>query len=212
MPIFTPRGLKIRIDTDVAFTYIARVSPPVSPFKVLKTVEGFQFLPGMLSIIAGLICFLTKQSFANIIIIVGSACFLGSIMAISGIVLGWSLIKISRVLSLFSGYGIYLIIIVLTGLLMVGWKGLLAYYIAKIGITTMFFAIDYLRQFYSLKLYGDKLTDSERYFFNTIRLYLISLNREIDLDLKEGEVESGVWKKPLSDLVKEWPEVTNRFY
>lgn len=54
MTIITPRGLKVRIPVPYAFALMARLYPEVSPFRVLKTTEGIESIPGMLAFTFGI--------------------------------------------------------------------------------------------------------------------------------------------------------------
>ena len=45
MPIYTPRGLNIRVEIPYAFALMARLTPQVEPVAVLKTTEGLEFKP-----------------------------------------------------------------------------------------------------------------------------------------------------------------------
>lgn len=57
MAIYTPRGLKIRLSVDHAFTLMARLFPDVDAFKILKTTEGLESIPATLAFITGLASF-----------------------------------------------------------------------------------------------------------------------------------------------------------
>ncbi len=62
MAIFTPRGLKIRLATDLAFTYLARLHPKFTAFQVLKTVEGIDLIPSTFAFATGLYLFFKDYS------------------------------------------------------------------------------------------------------------------------------------------------------
>ncbi len=58
MPVFTPRGLKIRFDSPYVFSLIGRVwskDRKRDAFRVLKTCEGVEQLDTMLAYVAGLV-------------------------------------------------------------------------------------------------------------------------------------------------------------
>ncbi|MDP9176149.1 MAG: hypothetical protein M3O61_00555 [Gemmatimonadota bacterium] len=55
MPIFTPRGLKIRLDPVYAFTLLARLERAVPPIEVLKTTEAVENAPSLAGIVAAVV-------------------------------------------------------------------------------------------------------------------------------------------------------------
>lgn len=77
MPIYTPRGIKIRIAVSYAFGLMTRLYPEVSPFRILKTTEGIESLPAMFAIISGIIGFLMQLPPLQIGLAAGIAQLLG---------------------------------------------------------------------------------------------------------------------------------------
>ncbi len=70
MPIYTPRGLKVRLSIDYAFALMARLHPGVNAFQVLKTTEGIESLPQSFAFLAALFCFVLKLTPSQIGVVV----------------------------------------------------------------------------------------------------------------------------------------------
>ncbi|MEI6455439.1 MAG: hypothetical protein WCO93_04050 [bacterium] len=132
MAIFTPRGLKIRLPIEVAFTYIARLYPKYTAFQVLKTTEGIESLPSFFGFFTGLYVFIGQFSPTNIAVVVGLATLLAGIISAGGL---FSLIPyitpLFTGLSYLKGFGFFTGAIIILGLLIVGWKGTLFYFIGR---------------------------------------------------------------------------------
>jgi hypothetical protein len=131
MPIYTPRGLKIRIAVPYAFGLMARLSPTVSPFRVLKTTEGLESLPGMLAFIAGIVAFVMRLPPLHIGLAVGVGQVLGVLINLFGVYLIPGLVPLGTLYSYFAGYGIFLVTAAVVGFLFAGWQGVLAFFLGQ---------------------------------------------------------------------------------
>ena len=211
MAIFTPRGLKIRLATDVAFTYIARLHPKFTAFQVLKTVEGIELIPSCLAFFTGLYVFLNYFSPSEIAIYVGIASLIGGLITTFGLFLLPFLVRFITGLSYLKGYGIFSIAIIITGLLTVGWKGTLFYFIGRYVAKFIIYIIDTWQMIITSKKTGSVLTASERNFFNAYRLHATRIGVTTSLKLEKGEIESGKWELPFNILQLKWPDVVARF-
>ena len=123
MAIFTPRGLKIRLQTELAFTYIARLHPRFTAFQVLKTVEGIELIPSIFAFATGLFTFFNNYSPTDIAIYVCIATIIGGLITAFGLYVIPFLVRFITGLSYLHGFGIFTISIIIIGLLTVGWKG-----------------------------------------------------------------------------------------
>jgi hypothetical protein len=211
MAIFTPRGLKIRLRTDLAFTYIARLYPKFSPFQILKTVEGIELIPSTFAFATGLYLFLNDFSPTDIALYVGIATVIGGLITAFGLYVIPFMVRFITGLSYLHGFGIFTIAIIVTGLLTIGWKGTLFYFIGRYAASLIIFFIDTWQMKMAHKKVGFALTASERNFFNSYRLHASRIGVTTNLELEDGEVESGKWKLPFMMLQLKWPEVTARF-
>jgi len=107
MAIYTPRGLKIRIAVPYAFGLMARLHPKVTPFRILKTTEGIESLPGMLAFIAGIIAFALHLPPLQIVLIVAAIQLVGKLINAFGLYIVPGLVNLGTLFSYISGYGIY---------------------------------------------------------------------------------------------------------
>ncbi len=211
MAIFTPRGLKIRLKTDLAFTYIARLHPRFSAFQVLKTVEGIELIPSFVAFAAGLYTFYMGFSPNEIALYVGIATVLGGLITTFGLYVVPFLVRFITGLSYLHGFGIFTIVIVVFGFLTVGWKGILFYFIGRYTASIVIFILDAWQLKNVSKKVGIQITPVERNFFNAYRLHASRAGITTDLELEVGEVQSGKWNIPYSALQLNWPEITARF-
>jgi len=211
MAIFTPRGLKIRLATDLAFTYIARLQPKFTAFQVLKTVEGIELIPSTFAFITGLYLFLNDYSPTDIAIYVGLATLIGGLITTFGLYVIPFMVRVITGLSYLHGFGIFTIGIIVTGLLTIGWKGTLFYFIGRYSAALILFIIDTWQMKMAHKKTGFALTASERNFFNSYRLHASRIGVTTSLELEDGELESDKWKLTYMMLQLKWPEVTARF-
>lgn len=212
MAIYTPRGLKIRLPVDLAFTYIARLYPRYSAFQVLKTTEGIELLPSLFAFFMGLWVFLNHLSPTYIAINVGFATlFAGLIRAYGLFHLIPFMTPFFTGLSYIKGFGLFTITIIIVGLLVVGWQGVLFYFIGRYIAGAINGIIDIYQMKRIFKKTGFPLTASERNFFNAYRLHASRIGVTVNLEIEDGEIESGKWKLPFTILQLKWPEVVARF-
>lgn len=211
MAIFTPGGLKIRLQTELAFTYIARLHPNFTAFQVLKTVEGIEGIPGTFAFVTGLFTFFNDYLPTDIAIYVGIGTVIGGLITAFGIYVIPFLVRFITGLSYLHGFGVFNISIIIIGLLTVGWKGILFYFIGRFTASLIILSIDFWQTKKIKDKVGFPLTRSERNFFNAYRLHASRIGVSTNLELEDGEVESGKWKLPYTILKSKWPEVTARF-
>lgn len=211
MAIFTPRGLKIRLATDLAFTYIARLQPKFTAFQVLKTVEGIELIPSTFAFVTGLYIFFNKYSPTDIAIYVGVATVIGGLIKAFGLYVIPFMVRFITGLSYLHGFGIFTIVIIITGVLTIGWEGTLFYFVGRYTASFFLFIIDTWQTKMTHKKTGFALTASERNFFNSYRLHASRIGVTTSLELEDGELESGKWELPYMMLQLKWPEVTARF-
>ncbi len=211
MPIYTPRGLKVRLSMDYAFALMARLYPKVSAFEVLKTTEGIESLPQAFAFIAALICFFLKLSPLQIGLIVFIVTFLFSLMTRYGFYVFPSIVKIGTIYSYLAGFGLLLIILCVVGFYLVGWRGVLAYFIARFleGVIAKVLDVRETRMY--LKEIGEPLTASERNFINAYRLHANRVGVTTDVSVEDEEREKENWESTFMDLAMKYPEVVARF-
>ena len=211
MAIYTPRGLKIRLDTDLAFTYIARLYPTPTAFQVLKTTEAIELIPSLLSFYAGLYTIFTKSPMVDIAICVGIATLVGGILNVIGFYPIPFLVPISTAISYIYGYGLFSLAIILGSIFTVGWHAIIYFVVGRYSAFLILYLIDNIQMRYKFKKTGMAITVSERSFFNAYKYYARQLGITTSLQLNEGERESGRWILPFKKLNSDWPEITAEF-
>lgn len=210
MPIFTPRGLKIRLSTDLAFTLLARLHPKVKAFEVLKMVEGIELLPTISAFTVGLFLLSFEYSPIQVGIWVCLATVSSGILYLHGIFPSF-LIRLSSHLSVISGYGLFTIIIIIVGLLFSGWMALVFYFVGRYSASVILYMVELIISRNWSKNCGFSVLGSEINFFNAYKFCARKIDVTSSIDLKEGELEDGHWFRPFFILEREWPIITGRF-
>lgn len=211
MAIYTPNGLKIDIDTKLAFTYIARIYPKYSAYKILKTVEGLELLPGTLAVLSGICCFIFGFSTLNIALYTGLFTLLGGLIIRFGIFIFPRLMMILITIGTLNSYLLLYVIVIIIGLITVGWRGILFFFIGRYGAGLLNEGIEFISMKIAHKKFEILLSTSERNFFHSYRLHAIRMGLSKDLNLKDGELESDNWKAPFKDLKQKIPSLTEMF-
>lgn len=211
MPIYTQRGLKIRIAVPYAFGLMARLHPKVTPFRVLKTTEGIERLPGMLAFIAGMIAFFLRISPIQIALVVAAGEFTGMLINACGIYILPGLVGLGTLYSYISGYGIYLIAVTIAGSVLGGWQSVAAFFVGKVISYIIWLVVESWRVRRSEKLTGHPFTGSEMSFFNAYRLHASRTGTSTDICLTDEELEEDRWRTTFERFAMEWPEVVQRF-
>ena len=211
MAIYTPRGLKVRIAIPYAFGLMARLYPKVSPFRILKTTEGIESLPGMLAFGAGIIAFVSRMPPLQIGLTVGGAQLSGVLINLFGFYIIPGLIPLSTLCSYISGWGIFLIVASVVGFIFAGWQGVLAFFIGKVIVMAISQVLDFCQARRSYKLIGYPFTSSEVHFFNAYLLHASRLGITTDIDLKDEEMSEDHWGPVFENFALKWPEVVSRF-
>ena len=211
MAIYTPRGLKIRISVPCAFALMTRLHPKVTPFRILKTTEGIESLPGMLTLIAGLVTFALHLPPIQIAMVVVLSYLAGFLINALGLYIVPGLVGLGTLYSYIDGYGIYLIVVVITGYVLGGWQAVAAYFIGSIMAAVIGHFLEFwkIRRYY--KLTGHPLTGSEVSFFNAYRLHASRNDITTDIDLSDDEMKEDYWGSTFQQFVTDWPEVVRRF-
>lgn len=211
MAIYTPRGLKIRIAVPYAFGLMARLHPKVTPFRILKTTEGIESLPGLLAFVAGLVAFGLHLPPTQIALVVGVSQLAGTLINALGLYTIPGLVGLGTVYSYISGYGIYLIAVTVTGFVLGGWQAVAAFFAGKIIAFIIGEAIEFWQTNRYHKLTGHALTGSEISFFNAYRLHASRIGVTTEIDLSNDEMEEDHWGTTFHRFAMDWPEVVQRF-
>lgn len=190
---------------------MARLYPEVDAFKILKTTEGLESIPGMLSFIVGLISFYLGLDPYQIALYTFTASIVGTIITTFGIYIIPGLTQLGTFYSYVSGFGILLIILSTYGFVSVGWQGVVAFFIGKLiaGIINTGIGFWNTKRIYSQL--GIPMTMSEINFFNAYRLYASEIGKSTEIAVTDEELTEENWKECYEDLALKWPEVVQRF-
>jgi hypothetical protein len=141
MPIFTPRGLKIRLDPIYAFTLLARLEPAVPPVEVLRTTEAVENAPSLANTVAAAIAIAFAVSPSAIFWASFTASVIVGTMMRYGTFVIPGLIPLARVYSRFSGWGLFFVAIAIFAWTTLGWRAAGVYAAAHIvaGTVNWFF-------------------------------------------------------------------------
>lgn len=211
MAIFTPRGLKIRLGADYTFALMARLYPKISAFKILKTAEGLQSIPSLLTFIIGITAFYLHLDSLQIVLCTIAASILGTMITIFGVFIIPALPTLSTLYSHVCGFGIFLTIIVSYGMLSVGWKGTLAF---LLGQLTGWIINEGIDLWHSKRIYSKTQTPftlSEINFLNAYRLHADKIGITRDLSVSEQELKEENWDQCFNDLYLSYPKIVARF-
>ena len=211
MAIFTPCGLKIRISVPYAFALLSRLHPKVSAFRVLKTTEGIELLPKAITFIVAIICFLLELEPTKIFYFVFAGYLFITLINTFGFYIIPGIVSIGTLFSYISGYGIYLIVLIIVGFLTTGWQGLIAFFAAKFLGRIITYIIDLLQSKRTYKLVGHAFTASERNFFNAYRLHASKFGITTNINVTDTELREEHYMKSFEELANKWPEVVARF-
>ncbi|HNZ31579.1 MAG TPA: hypothetical protein PKJ25_05735 [Smithellaceae bacterium] len=211
MAIYTPRGLKIRIAVPYAFGLMARLDPKVTPFRILKTTEGIESLPGMLAFIAGVIAFFLHLPPFQIALVVAVSQLVGKLINAFGLYIVPGLVECGTFYSYLSGYGIFLIVVIIAGFLLGGWQAVVAFFVGKIIASLAGQVLEFWQASRYHNLTGHPFTGSEVSFFNAYRHHASRIGEKTNIDLSDSEMEEDHWGETFQRFAMEWPEVVQRF-
>jgi hypothetical protein len=209
MTVYTPRGLKIRIDVPYAFGLMARLYPTVSPFRVLKTAEGLQSTGRLLAFVVGVTAFGLGLSPLETLVLVSGASFVGALLGVFGIVIP-GLVWLSVMYSYVSGFGVLLAVLLVTGFLTVGWPGVLAFMAGSAVGALASMVVELWRTRRYMHTIGHPLTSAEVSFFNAYRMHASKMGVTTCINLDDEESSAESWRPALDDLVARWPSVAQR--
>lgn len=213
MAIFTPRGLKVRLPINYAFGLMARLFPDTDAFRVLQRTEEVENLAGLATLIAALTAFQLGLNPVMIGVVVATTSFVFKLVHLSGLFIPpfTLLLPVSRIYSWFSGYGFFLLGLLIFGWFAAGWLGILAYVLGRIVAATLVGVIDLWWGRFVFEETGVSVTASERSFFHAYRLEAKKLGRDLSLEVSDEEIDESSWMPTFLDLQMKWPVVTSRF-
>ena len=211
MPIYTPRGLKIRVAPAHAFALMARRYPKIDAFSVLKTTEGIEQSPASVALIVGLACFALGVDPWQVGLFVFLASITVSTMMLKGLFIVPSIVSLGVGYSYVSGFGLLLILVVIAGYFLSGWETVFAFFVGKFAASGLACLLEFQEAKRYQKELGHPLTGSEVSFFNAYRLHADKLGVSSDLAITDEEEKEEFWGAVFADLATKYPEVVARF-
>lgn len=183
MTIFTPRGLKIRVDTDEAFSLLAAIHPEVHPKFALECVEGLELYPRLAAATAAIATCMLGLSVWVAVATIGIVRLVAFFLSATGLLLVPGMVSIGRLYSKISGFGLLVFIVGGAGFVADSWRGALLYVLGLYGSGAATLAIDVL-VFVPIRrrLLGGLLYTSEINFFTIVSMFSASIGRTPDLD------------------------------
>lgn len=211
MQVYTPRGLKVRLEVEYAFALMKRLYPKVDAFKVLKTTEGLELLPSAVTFIATIIAYVMKLEAVAIAITAFTSFLITYMITFFGLYIIPGLPALGTLYSYISGYGIAFIIIAVTGYLTIGLPGVVAFFIGRVlaGITCMIIESNEAKRTYNKT--GIALMGSEKNFLNAYRLHAKSIGVTTDVSIDDEEMREENWIECFEDMARKYPEAAARY-
>lgn len=187
MPIFTPRGLKIRLGPIAAFALLARLEPTVRPIEVLRTTEAIENAPLLVGLIA---CVATVVWKAPVLVIFGTT--FGAIAVVGallryGVFIIPGLLPLSRLYSRFFGWGLFSLAAIILAWTTLGWLAAVASAAGRVAAGVLNSYLEYRRSRFYMTEVGSPLTGAEVNFFSAFRLHAQSLGISTDITTFEHE-------------------------
>jgi hypothetical protein len=192
---------------------MARVYPRVDAFRVLQLTEEVENLAALAFFIAGAVVFAVRLEPIQIgVVVFLSIAVFRSIHLFGVFVPPFTLLlPLSHLYSLVSGYGVLLAGLLIFGVLISGWKGVLAFVVARIACGIVFSILELTYGKHVFRETGVAVTASERSFFHAYRVEARRVGASTDLSVSDTELASANWERVFQDLAVKWPVVVNRF-
>lgn len=211
MAIYTPRGLKVRLSVAESFALMSRLFPSITPFSILKTTEGLEAIPSLLSYIGALLGIFLYSHPAQITLLTVSGFIIGYIITRFGLFFIPGLVRLGVLYSYIEGWGLLFVSIGVVAYIMNGWTVLLAFVIGEIMVGIVNFILGFLDAYWFKHKIGVPLTISEVNFFNAYRIHASDIGMTTSIVLSDEELSEDSWKEAYNWLDYNWPSVVSRF-
>lgn len=172
--------------------------------------EGLESIPGFLAVLTGLVCFLFHVEPLKIGFWVCSISIIGYLITVTGFYVFPGLPFLSTLYSTFTGFGIYYILIAIIGFFLVGWKGVIAFFIGRAIaglLNTVYGSVESSRVH---KEIGFILCSSERNFVNAYRIYASKIGKSTDVEVSENELNKENWKETFGSYMLQCPSSSSQ--
>lgn len=213
MAIFTPRGMKIRLQVDYAFALMARLFPETDAFRILQKTEEVENLHVTAAYISAITVFLLQLDPTMVCTVVATTSIAFKIIHMLGLFIPpvTFLLSVSRVYSFLCGRGFLLAPLLVLGWLTVGFRGFVAYFVGRL---LGFFIGEGIGLCWSNVVFnktGACITGSERSFFHAYRLLANKQGVPLSVEVDDDELEESNWLPVYDHLEINWPVMTARF-
>ena len=222
MPFSTPRGLKIRLTPQWAFSLIARLhsrDPRTDAYRVLKTAEIIEVIPSVSAVLAGLVAVFVPAfldlDLKSRIALIPAAITLGRIFGfllahygVFFILKPLGLMRLARAwnrIPLSPGLVVHVPLVVLFYLTF-EWQ-VASFWI--LGHAFAFFLCAILSLVLMMRMsksVGMLLTSSELSFFHAYRIHAALLDVTTDIALSKAESQSDSWRAPFDAYSRQFPQ------
>ena len=213
MPIYTPRGLKVRLAKSYAFALMARLRGKETAFRVLQLTEEVENLGGLATTIAAAVALYYRASPIEMALACFATSFAFTIVHLFGLFIPpiTFLLPISRIYSFLAGNGLLLIPLCIVAYVMGGWLLLGGLFGGRIAASLLGGLLNILESIRTKKALGFAFTASERSFFHAYRLLANKHGITTDLNVSDEESAAGAWMPTYMELAIVWPVVVSRF-
>lgn len=213
MPIYTPRGLKIRLARKYAFALIGRLHGKETAFRVLQLTEEVENLGGLATTIAASVALYYRVEHFQMAWICFGTSLAMKLVHLFGLFIPpiTFLLPFSRVYSFVSGYGIMLIPLTIIAYFVGGWWLIAGMLGGRMAASMIGGILDMLHMRLTFKQTGFAFTASERSFFHAYRLLANKHGITKDLNVSEADQSPIVWMPSYIELAVAWPVVVSRF-
>lgn len=205
MTIYTPRGLKIRMEMSDSFALMSKLYPDTKPYEILKTTEGFEHFPKALMVLSVIFGFIFNASNFVIFSLAAIIPILGMLVIISGLFIIPGVELLGRSYTYISGFGVILAVVILVGYITSGWQAVAAFILGRVAA----FVLRQILEF--TYMYINEITLSELSFFSAYVYHANKLGKDPGLNLSEEDKRAKNWEECLEQFARNWPEVASRF-
>ena len=219
--IVTPRGITIYLPRDYSFALMARLYPKVDAFKVLEKAQGIYRIHSAAGFITGLACFLAQLPPLQILCGHFASPSRFILLRLFGIFIVPGQVAIPTIYSRFTGFGLFIIILLAVGLWRVGIIGTIAYVSARLVVEGLTMLIDRkaganfgikMGMEPALAKAGAMYLAPAKDFINAYKLYAARLGVPVDVEVSEGELHKESWIHVWNDLASKWPQVAQEVF
>jgi len=197
---------------DYAFALMARLYPRVGPLVFLRAIEGIACLGSMTAYTAGLVCFAARLPPLHIFVLVLVAYSGAYLVRVAGLHVVPGMVPLGVAYAWLLRFGPVLLAgFVVSGMLLVGWKGTLSFFAARIagGIAAV------VPESIICRLVSERtreIAGPDHHIFTNAYRYFASLSGQSrDVSVSASELAESNWRHVFEDLAEKAPELVATF-